>query len=144
MRIYISHSIRGKFGIKATKEQMTKNCKKAIKLGKWLRENFPDIIWYVPAIHDEFVSIAYIRGYMTEEQILNVDCELIKGCSALLVYSPDNYISGGMKTEIDFACKNFIPTDYVYPVDCWSDTNLPHKVGKQKIEYFIKEIQNER
>jgi hypothetical protein len=109
MKIYVSHSIRGKFGATATEEQMAANCKKAVQFGKLLRLNFPQIEWYVPAEHDDFVRRAYQKNYLTESEILDIDCEILKTCNGLLVYIPDDYISMGMQIEISYAAKNNIP-----------------------------------
>ena len=109
MRLYVSHSIRGRAGRSATAEQMNLNCQKAIKLGKQLREEFPKHEFYIPADHDLFVQKAYLKGYLTEEQILDIDCDIIKGCDALIIYTPDGYISYGMNVEIDYTTEHNIP-----------------------------------
>lgn len=109
IKIYVSHSIRGKFGAAAIEEQMIANCEKAIQFGKLLRLNFPQVKWYIPAEHEEFVQIAYQKGCLTETEILDIDCEILKTCNGLLVYMPDDYISHGMQMEISYAAKNNIP-----------------------------------
>lgn len=109
IRTYVSHSIRGKFGNAATEEQMKANNQKAIDFGKLLANEFLIIDFYVPGEHDEFVLIAYKKDYVTEEQILDVDCDIVSRCNFLVVYSPDDYISKGMQIEIDHAVKSHIP-----------------------------------
>ena len=109
IRAYCSHSIRGKFGKDATLEQMDVNNQKAIKFGGQLAEEFPGIDFYVPGEHDEFVVIAYLKGYLDEKQILNVDCDIVSRCNFLIVFSPDDYISRGMRREIDHAVESHIP-----------------------------------
>ena len=109
IRAYVGHSIRGKFGNKATEEQMEANNQKAIGFGKQLAGEFPNIDFYVPGCHDEFVLIAYKKEYLTEKQILDVDCDIISRCGFLVVFAPDDYISRGMKIEIDHAVLNNIP-----------------------------------
>lgn len=109
IRAYCSHSIRGKYGDAATNEQMEANNQKAIDFGKQLATEFPNIDFYVPGEHDEFVLIAYQKGYLTEKQILGVDCDIVSRCNFLVVLSPDDYISKGMKIEIDYAVENNIP-----------------------------------
>ena len=109
IRAYVSHAIQGKFGAAATTEQMEANNQKAIKFGKQLVEEFPCIDFYVPGYHDEFVLIAYKKNYLTIEQILDVDCVIVSRCNFLVVYSPNDYISKGMKKEIDHAVKSSIP-----------------------------------
>ncbi len=109
IRAYISHSIRGKFGAAATEAQMQANNQKAIKFGKLLAKEFPNIDFYVPGEHDEFVLIAYRWGVLTEKQILDIDCEIVSRCSFLIAYAPDDYISKGMQIEIDHCVLNKIP-----------------------------------
>ena len=109
IRTYVTHSIRGKFGKDATLEQMEANNQKAIDFGVVLREEFPTIDFYIPGDHDEFVTIAYTKGYLNEKTILEVDCNIVSKCNFLTVFSPDDYISRGMQIEIDHAVKSHIP-----------------------------------
>ena len=101
LKAYISHSIRGKFGVNATREQMETNNRKAIEFGKVMKGLFPHIDWYIPGEHDELVMIAFEKGYMTEKIILDIDCAIIDRCQFMLIYSPDDYISRGMQIEVD-------------------------------------------
>lgn len=109
IRVYISHSIRGKHGKNATKKQMAVNNEKAKLFYYSLKRFYPTLDFYCPGEHDEFVLIAYEKGFLTEEQILSVDCEIILSCNLLLNYSPDRYISRGMKVENDYAAACRIP-----------------------------------
>lgn len=109
IRCYVAHSIRGKFGKNATLEQMEANNQKAIKFGGQLAEEFPGIDFYIPGEHDEFIVIAYLKGYLDEKQILDVDCDIVSKCSFLIVYSPDDYVSKGMQIEVDHCVLNKIP-----------------------------------
>jgi len=137
IRAYISHSIAGKYGRSATDIQKIANCKKAIDFGKLLYKEFPNIDFYIPGEHDEFVIIADRKGYLTIEQILDIDCEIISRCNFLVVLSPDDYISKGMRIEIDYAVANDIPVivavdgDYeqhfkkiVYGINCYLTSML--------------------
>lgn len=109
LKAYVSHSIRGKMGKDATDEFMEENNQKAIVFGKELRIAFPNINFYVPGDHDEFVCIAYRNSYLNEKQILQVDCEIINSRNFVLAWSPDGYISHGMQIEIDHAHLHNIP-----------------------------------
>lgn len=109
IRAYVSHSIRGKFGNDATDEQIKANIQKAIDFGNQLAKEFPDIDFYVPGEHDEFVLIAYRKGYLIETQILDVDCVIVSQCNFLVVFAPDDYISKGMQIEVDHCVLNNIP-----------------------------------
>jgi hypothetical protein len=108
-RAYVSHSIRGKHGPSATDEQRKDNSDKAIVFGNLLREEFPIIDFYIPGEHYEIDTISFRKGYMTEKQILDIDCEIISRCNFMIVYSPDDYVSRGMQIEIDHAVFSHIP-----------------------------------
>ncbi len=103
--VYVSHSIRGIKGVDATNEDMENNNKKAKVFGKELRLKFPDVDFYVPADGDEFVMIAYEQNYLSENEILNIDCSIIDKRSMVLAWIPDQYISGGMLIEAIHASK---------------------------------------
>ncbi len=109
VKVYMSHSIRGKKGLKATDADMRHNNDLAIIFGRSLRRRWPGVEFYVPGDHDEFVIIAYRAKYITEKQILVVDCEIVQGCNFMIAFSPDNYLSRGMKVEIEYANENGIP-----------------------------------
>lgn len=109
IRTYVAHSIRGKLGDAATNEQMEANNQKAIGFGRQLANEFPNIDFYIPGSHDEFVLIAYRWGLLTEKQILDIDCEIVSRCNFLIVYSPDDYVSKGMQIEVDYCVLNKIP-----------------------------------
>jgi hypothetical protein len=97
-----SHSIRGKWGADATQAQIAENNQKAIEFGRWLRLYFPQVEWYVPAEHDEFVTKAYVHLFLTEEQILKIDCMLIEEADGCMFYMPDDHLSRGMAVEKQF------------------------------------------
>lgn len=105
IKAYVSHPIRGKYGINATHQQMVDNNNKAIKFGIFIKKTFPAIQWYVPADHNELVIIAFEKGYLNEGTILDIDCSIIDTCNFMLVFSPDDYISRGMKIEINHCTK---------------------------------------
>ena len=107
IKAYISHRISD--GGDDVDTSMEENCKRAIEFGKLICKEFPNIEWYVPADHEAFVHIAYVKKLLTIPQILEVDCEIIDGCNFMLVYSPDDYISRGMKIEIDHCVYTHTP-----------------------------------
>lgn len=131
LKVYVSHSIRGKKGINATDEDMRHNNDLAIIFGRALRRRFPGVDFYVPGDHDEFVIIAYREKYLTEKQILNVDCQIVKNCNFMVAFSPDGYLSKGMKVEIEFAGENVIPVIVVA---------RPDEDGFDSIERQIQEL----
>lgn len=112
MRIYISHSIRGKYGKDATNTQMKENCDAIKVVARQLQRTFDMTDFYLPADHEDFVHCAYTSGYMTEKQILDVDCKIIaQTCDAVIIYVPEgDELQGGRLIEYNFAVKNNIPT----------------------------------
>ncbi|RLD97119.1 MAG: hypothetical protein DRI92_06150, partial [Aquificota bacterium] len=82
IRIYMSHTIRGKHGNKATPAQMQANKDRALQFANCLRAYFldwermdglPPVDLYVPAEHDEFVELAWKKKYLNIDQILEID-----------------------------------------------------------------------
>ena len=78
----------------------------AVEIGKQIKNAFTvDIDLYIPGSSTEqFVSIAYRKDYITEAQILDVDCAIIDTCDALLVYIPEgDGLQGGRLIEYNHA-----------------------------------------
>lgn len=111
IRFYLSHSIRGKYGKDATHVQMKENCDKAILIINLIRNAIPSIDFYCPAEHEDFVGIAYHRHYLTEKQLLDIDCIIIgETCEGVIVYVPEgDKLQGGRKVEVDYAGAHNIP-----------------------------------
>jgi hypothetical protein len=109
IRIYVSHPIRGKVNrdtIKTDEEWskiMSDNSARAVEYGRILRERHPDVDFYVPGDHEEFVQLAYEQGYLHENTILEIDCEIIDGRDAVILYDWQKELSGGMIREYDHA-----------------------------------------
>ena len=107
---YFSHPIRGRAGDKATQKEKDANCKDAILVARLIRKRFPELEIYVPAEMDEFPDVACKQGYLTIDQLLAIDCEIVKRRDILLAYAPNGgYLSNGMKREIDTALDNSLP-----------------------------------
>lgn len=110
MKIYLSHSIRGPKRMDATHTDMKKNCDQAIQVGKLIRETFPSIDLYIPAEHEDFVLRAYDMKFLTEKQILDVDCSIIDSCNAVIILaSVGERIQGGRLIEYNHAIKTNKP-----------------------------------
>jgi hypothetical protein len=105
---YLSHAIRGKNRLNATEDEIQVNCKKAIKVGNYIRQHCPKLSLYVPAEHEEFVHLAYQTHILKEKQILDVDCGIISTKDFIIVAVWDG-ISSGMQTEIDHSNKHSVP-----------------------------------
>ncbi len=56
------------------------------------------------------MQVAYDIGYLVEEEILEIDCLIIDGCDAVIVFVPDgDELQGGRKVEYNHAVKCSIP-----------------------------------
>lgn len=110
VKAYFSHTIRGPDGSAATEEDARRNCKEAVEVAKWLRESIPELEIYVPGEH-EFppVGILLHKGYITVEQILEVDCMIIDEQDLLVVLVKDGWMGGGIGIEMAHAKKNAKP-----------------------------------
>ena len=109
---YFSHPIRGLNGSEATEEDMAENCRRATIMAGLVELTVPYLDLYVPAVHDEFVSRAYSMGIVSEDDILDVDCQILADRHLLIVYQMDGVISSGMRREIDAAEALGIPVVY--------------------------------
>lgn len=134
MKIYISHAIRGAKGDAATVEDMRANNDIALQFADIMRMNLAhwkvtgqsygftdsrssnfvivptDTELYVPAEHEEFVQFAMDMGVLNVQQVLDVDCEIVKTCDMILCIGP---VSPGMQIEIDCAEANGIAVHYL-------------------------------
>jgi len=98
-KVYLSHPIRGATG---TPQEIAANCAAAIDTA-WLVRHLlrPGYEVYVPAEQDLFPQIAMDLDYLTVDQVLAVDFEIIWGCDYLIA---DTRIpSNGVQKEIAFA-----------------------------------------
>ena len=110
MKVYLSHPIRGKLGSDSTPESLNKNCLAAIEVGDKIRQACPWADIYIPAEHESFVQKAYDKDYMTERQILDVDCDIIAEHDILIIYVPEgDELQGGRLVEHDFAINEYMP-----------------------------------
>ena len=73
MKIYCSHSIRGVKGEAATEEDIKFNCDRIKLIVGRLRKQFPEIEFYLPAEHEDFVNQACQWKLLNEQQILSID-----------------------------------------------------------------------
>jgi len=122
LRVYFSPPIRGTKGEAATQEDMKYNIERAAAVVKALRLEFgPALDIYFPGEMDEFVMKAYRKGYITEQQILDVDCDIIAERDALLLWTWEDEISGGMKIEFEYALNHGIPHAWAITEECSED-----------------------
>ena len=111
MKVYLSHSIRGKKGDAATNADMRECCNIAIAIGNRIRAEIESLDLYIPGEH-EFPPVGYLlkKGYITVEQILEIDNIIIDECEAVIIYVPtDDELQGGRKIEYDHAMNTDTP-----------------------------------
>jgi hypothetical protein len=117
IRVYFSHAIRGQVGVGASHDTQNNNCRAAQDMAANVKQLLfrerPDIEvdFYIPADHEDFVQIAYDEKIISEENILKVDCLIIKDrCDATVVFVPGwDKLQGGRKVEWKFAIENDLP-----------------------------------
>lgn len=130
----MSHSIRSRAGDAATDEDMLANNMKAIIVGTELRARCPELKLYIPAEMDLFLQGRGIEPIkIGADTILDMDCKILEQCDTLLVYTPDDYISGGMRVEIKHALVKCMQIFYFSEV---SDdvVNTINSLIKNKVE----------
>jgi hypothetical protein len=138
MKIYLSHSIRGQMGQDATTEFMAENNKKALAFLQCLKTFLPQVKWYLPGELDGFLIPRGVNLISIVEALLTLDCAIIKQSDGMVVFTPDDYISGGMQKEIDFATENSIPMFYYNPELFKGQTN---SYVANKLTEWIKTIE---
>jgi len=49
-------------------------------------DGLPKCDIYIPAKHEEFIHCAYTNGFLSEKQIIAVNCEIIDNCDLLILF----------------------------------------------------------
>lgn len=114
MRAYFSHTIRGQKGKQATKEDMQRNCEKALAAAKKIREFMPKLDLYVPAEHEDFIQFAFDSKFLDETAILFIDCKILETRDIHIILVEDGWIGGGMGVEIEHSQKQHIPLYFIF------------------------------
>jgi hypothetical protein len=109
VRIFCSHPIRGASG------DVEGNSKKALGYAKRLRKDFPEVEWYIPAEQDRFPQTAMFYEFMTIEQVLEVDLEILYQCDGLLSFYWEK--SEGVEKEFEFAIECDMPRTQLFRYD---------------------------
>lgn len=118
MRIYVSHSIRGALPL-APGETIEDRCRQNNKLaciaGTILRRKYPAVHWYVPGEYDDFPIKALAMGLLTVDELLDIDCEIVRECQGVLFINWEGQYSSGMLRELRFARNHNIPVLSIEP-----------------------------
>ncbi len=130
MKIYLSHRICGG---KETMSQieMDKNCEAARDFAECISIGWPtNIDIYVPGgPSEEFVSRAISKRMLTVEQVLKIDCDIMRSKDMVIVWVPKgDELNGGRRVEYDFATDHNIP--------CYAVENVA-----QAVQYIRRELE---
>lgn len=115
-RVYCSHAITGTQP-NPTDETMAENCQIAKDIVDALRELCPQIDFYLPAEHEDFVHRAYKKKMMTVPQILEIDGDILRTCDGVIFLCWEDSFSSGMKYEADIAVEIGMPSTILYYTD---------------------------
>jgi hypothetical protein len=92
-RIYYACPISGsrghnvlKGGKKTGMDHMIQNCLDAKKNIEFLQAVEPQVDWICVAPHNALTMLLYEKGYLTVDQILEVDLEVVNRCHGLLAH----------------------------------------------------------
>jgi hypothetical protein len=84
--IYMSHSIRGKYGEESTIETENDNCRKAHLAAQKIQSIFSGISLYVPGECEILTRVLKKHGNLCTKQILDADCEILSYCDGWMYY----------------------------------------------------------
>ena len=107
IRLYMSHPIRGSKVNGATLSDQLSNSQIAKDAGFEIMTKIDCLDIYTPGNAEDFVGLTYSKGLLTDTQILDLDCEILKKCDGLICYDFDT--SKGVEIEVAYAKKNNIP-----------------------------------
>ena len=103
--LYISHRITG-----TATADTKKHCEQAINFTNALRHYFPLTEFYVPAESEPFVARVHAKKWMTVQQILDIDCEIIReDCNGVIFFVTEGDFSSGMREEYNCCRAHNIP-----------------------------------
>ncbi len=92
--------------------EMDKNCEAARHFAECILVGLPvtDVEIYVPGgPTEEFVSRAVSKRMLTFEQVLKIDCDILRSKDMLIVWVPEgDDLNGGRQVEFDFAMEHDI------------------------------------
>ena len=92
--------VRGEDGDEVKSDLKLANVMVGMRVGQWLRANFPQIHWFIPHDYELAIDWFWCKGILTSDQILDMTCSFAKNSQIAIVY---NGISEGMRREIQ-AC----------------------------------------
>ena len=123
--IYLCHPMRGKKGDTGESnidyDYQNVNSDIAIENVRWLRVQYPQVNWYCPGEVEPPVQTAHRLGFLTVDQIFEIDFSIIKDmCSGALAHEWEDSV--GVKKEvdrcIDFGYPFYIFTESKYIWEC--------------------------
>lgn len=132
--IYLAHPMRGKKG--DTKESnvdyanQNKNSCTAINNVRWLRDHYPQVDWYCPGEVEPPVQTAHQLGYLSINQILEIDFTIIRDrCLGLLAHRWESSV--GVDKEVE-NCK-----DFQYPYSIFEESPFIWECNQSQIQELV-------
>jgi hypothetical protein len=125
LQVYFSHRISG--GLEDPLEAFAANCAIAKRIGVYLNANFPTVEFYIPGgPSEEFVGRTYTKGYLTVDQIMEIDCEILATKDLVMCHVPEGEENqGGRLIECDYA-KSIGKTVIIFTDENDAITKLAH------------------
>lgn len=100
---YFSHPIRGEKGADATREDTNLNNEIAIMVSQMVKDAFPALDLYVPAVHDEIIIELYEAKELAVGAILDGDKKILAKRDILIGFEYHAVLSKGMAIEYEEA-----------------------------------------
>lgn len=129
-RFYLAASIRGPKGNQATLDTMQENILAGIARAEYLRDCFPDSIFYCPHEHEHLFQQAFKKQYVTSKAILAQCFSILQLCDAVFVCT-DPAESEGVRAEIEKAEQNGVP---VVPLWRHLEHEWPGVIGRLRLK----------
>lgn len=135
--IYLAHPMRGKKG--DTKESnidynyQNENCEIALQNLIVLRRGFPQVKWYCPAEVEIPVQMAHKLGYLSVEQILDIDFNVIKHiCSGAFLHRWEDSVGVDQETA---HC-----VEWGYPHVIYEDSQDIRNCDKEIVQKLVDSV----
>lgn len=133
-KVYCAVPIRGAKGDLATVEDMDRNCQIAKKNMEVLSLIFPQVDWICVAAYDKVVQKLYKKGYVTVDQILECDFEIIEEVKNVLchLWEPSNGAEREYQKSLD---SGGVALKLHDPPEIWMN-------DMRAIKHFVDEVES--
>jgi hypothetical protein len=94
---YFMAPVRGIEGNDVSRSVKWANIQMALEIADWLKRKFPDVDWYIPHYHEEFIEALQKQG-VTSETVVAAFCDIAASKDIAILYD-GNGVSNGMISE---------------------------------------------